>query len=85
MLECYRINAMGQVFVVQQLLKQNLLQSGALIANLTSLVRRPPGRSRLHDTFWSQSMQLPCICAAQPSAQACACSCFTGTRSAQWS
>jgi NAD(P)-dependent dehydrogenase (short-subunit alcohol dehydrogenase family) len=39
MLETYAINTLGPIFVVQALLKQNLLKSGALLATLTSLVR----------------------------------------------
>lgn len=36
---CFQINCMGQVLVVQELLRRRLLQPGALVANLTSLVR----------------------------------------------
>ena len=39
MVHSYKINAMGPVFTVQQLLKRGLLQQGSLIANVTSLVR----------------------------------------------
>ena len=39
MLEHYKVNCMGIIFTVQAVLKQQLLQSGALIANVTSLVR----------------------------------------------
>lgn len=39
MISSYRVNCMGPLFTVQALLKQKLLHSGALIANVTSLVR----------------------------------------------
>jgi hypothetical protein len=39
MIYCYRVNCMAHIFVVQALLEQNLLKSGSLIANITSLVR----------------------------------------------
>ena len=39
MLNSYRINAMGPLFAVQKLLKYRLLQKGALVANVTSLVQ----------------------------------------------
>lgn len=38
MISSYRVNCMGPLFTVQALLKQKLLQPGALIANVTSLV-----------------------------------------------
>lgn len=41
MISSYRVNCMGPLFTVQALLKQKLLHSGALIANVTSLVRCP--------------------------------------------
>ena len=39
MLESYKVNCIGIIFTVQAALRQQLLQSGALIANVTSLVR----------------------------------------------
>jgi len=42
MMSHYVTNCMGPLFVVQQLLKADLLPRGALIANLTSLVRPSP-------------------------------------------
>jgi NAD(P)-dependent dehydrogenase (short-subunit alcohol dehydrogenase family) len=38
MIYCYRVNCMAHIFVVQALLEHNLLESGSLIANITSLV-----------------------------------------------
>jgi NAD(P)-dependent dehydrogenase (short-subunit alcohol dehydrogenase family) len=39
MLNSYRINAVGPLLTVQALLRHGLLQRGALVANVTSLVR----------------------------------------------
>ena len=39
LLDCYRVNAMGPILTVQAFLRHNLLQSGSLVANVTSLVR----------------------------------------------
>jgi NAD(P)-dependent dehydrogenase (short-subunit alcohol dehydrogenase family) len=39
MLESYKVNTMGPLFVVQALLQRNMLPSGSLVATLTSLVR----------------------------------------------
>jgi hypothetical protein len=39
MLQCYTVNTIGPILVVQQLLKHKLLPSGALIVNISSLVR----------------------------------------------
>ena len=38
MMESYKVNTMGPLFVVQALLAKGLLPSGSLIATLTSLV-----------------------------------------------
>lgn len=38
MMECFNVNCVGQVLVVQTLLKNKLLPPGSLIANITSLV-----------------------------------------------
>lgn len=46
MLETFTVNTLGPIFVVQALLKQNLLKSGALLATLTSLVCCPSPRLR---------------------------------------
>ena len=49
LLDCFKVNTLAHIFVVQALLKRNLLQHGSLIANLTSLVRNlhnaPPLRA----------------------------------------
>jgi NAD(P)-dependent dehydrogenase (short-subunit alcohol dehydrogenase family) len=45
LLHCYRVNAMAHIFVVQALLQHNLLKSGSLIANITSLVRTVAARA----------------------------------------
>ena len=39
MIDSYKVNTMGPLFVVQSLLAKGLLPSGSLIATLTSLVR----------------------------------------------
>ena len=52
MLNSYKINAMGPIFTVQALLRHKLLQQGALIANVTSLVRCI-NQSCVLDVHWS--------------------------------
>ena len=39
MMESYKVNTMGPLFIVQALLQRGMLSSGSLVATLTSLVR----------------------------------------------
>lgn len=39
MIDCFKVNTLSHIFVVQALLKHDLLKQGSLIASLTSLVR----------------------------------------------
>jgi NAD(P)-dependent dehydrogenase (short-subunit alcohol dehydrogenase family) len=48
MIESYKVNCMGPIFVVQALLRKSLLKQGALIATVTSLVRPACSRPRPH-------------------------------------